>query len=939
MPESADTTPHPPQVEVEFGVLGPLRVAAGGTELETTAPRLRTFLAALVLKAGREVGVDELADAIWGADLPRNPRRAVQLCAVRVRAHLERLDAGHLVATSTGGYRLDVPADRTDAGRMRALVAEADAAEGDSAAELAAVTAALDCWRSEPLADVPSESLHREVAPGLTEQRLTLIERRTGLLLHAGNAADLVDELVALTARYPLREGLQARLMEALHRSGRRGEALDAYHRYTRRLRDELGIDPGEAILALHKSILTSRAETGPDAPAVPRQLPSDTVAFTGRAAELERLDALKAAADGSPTPIVGVVTGTAGIGKTALAVHWARGVADEFPDGQLFVNLRGYHRERALPPHRVLARFMRALGVRGEDVPEDADELAAAYRSVMDGRRMLIVLDNAGSSDQVRPLLPGAAGSLVLVTSRDVLLGLIAAEGASQIGLELPTLAEARSLLSRRIGPDRLAAERRAADDIIAASARLPLALAIAAAQAVARHDTRLSTLAEQLGAGLDAFGAPSTETDVRAVFSWSYRSLSPDAARLLRLLGLHPGPDITAAAAASLGDRTPPLAERLIAELVRVNLVTEHAPGRYALHDLMREYCAELLRAEESDADRDRAVHGVLGHYLRTGYDAAAAVNPQRADLVSGEVPAVAHPEAIDGYDSAIAWFTAETEVLLAVVDWAAAAGLDRQVWQLVWVLAGFLERQGAWTQWVACQQEALAAAERLGDPNLLAYAHSGIGRAYARMSRAEEAERHYSEALELHRGLGDLNGQSRIETSLAMLHERLGRYARALEHALRAVEVERRLGDSTGTANARNMVAWCYTKSGQQELALDWGRQAMAGYRRMGELGGEAAALDTIGQAYHQSGRYAEAIDNYRRSIRLNRRLGDRYFEAMGLLNLGDSQAASGDRAAARDTWRLAGAVLDELQHPDADRARERLGRDLGEVDGHP
>ncbi|MEU5874064.1 BTAD domain-containing putative transcriptional regulator [Glycomyces sp. NPDC047369] len=932
MPEHDPEPPQPSRAEAEFGVLGPLRVASGGTELELTAPRLRTFLAALVLKAGAKVGFNELADAVWGADLPRNPRRAVQLCAVRVRAQLERIDAAHLVATCPDGYRLDLPADRTDVGRVRRRVAEADAAEGDGARELAAIDAALDDWRGEPLADVPSESLHREVVPGLTEQRLTLIERRAALLLHAGNPADLVDELVALTARYPLRERLWAGLMEALHRTGRRGEALDAYHRYSRLLRDELGIDPSEAVLALHKSILTSRSETEPDTATpltVPRQLPSDTVAFTGRAAELAGLDALLAAKDASPTPLVAVVTGTAGVGKTALAVHWARGAADEFPDGQLFVNLRGYHRDHALGPQRVLARFMRALGVRGEDVPEDPDELAAAYRSAMDGRRMLIVLDNANGSDQVRPLLPGSAGSLVLVTSRDVLLGLIAEEGATQLELDLPSLAESRRMLSRRIGPERLAAESRAADDIIAASARLPLALAIAAAQAVAKRGSRLSALAEQLREGLDAFGAPSSETDVRAVFSWSYRSLSPDAARLLRLLGLHPGPDITAAAAAGLCGCTPESAARQVAELVRVNLLAEHTPGRYALHDLMREYSVELLHAEESETDRDRAARGVLGHYLRTGYDAAALINPQRADLVSGEVPAAAHPEAVADYDSATAWFAAETEVLLAVADWAAIAGYDRQVWQLVWVLAGYLERQGAWTQWVACQQDALAAAERLGDANLLAYAHSGIGRAYARMSRAEDADRHYSRALELHRGLGDLSGQSRIETSLAMLHERLGRYDRALEHALRAVEVEQQLGDSTGDANARNMVAWCYAKSGRQRLALDWGRQARDGYRRIGEPGGEAAALDTIGCAYHELGRFTEAIDHYRQSIELNRRLGDRYFEAIGLLNLGDSQAASGDRDAARDSWGLAETILDELQHPDVAQARERLG----------
>lgn len=928
MPET--TAPASPSAAVEFGVLGPLRVALGGTELELTAPRLRTFLAALVVKAGAKVGVNELADAVWGADLPRNPRRAVQLCAVRVRAQLERIDAAHLVATCPDGYRLDVPADRTDVGRMRRRIAEADAAAGDGTRELAAVEAALGEWRGEALADVPSEALHREVVPGLTEQRLALIERRAALLLHDGNPADLVDELVALTARYPLRERLWAALMEALHRSGRRGEALDAYHRYSRLLRDELGIDPSEAVLALHKSILTSRTETEPDAAtplAVPRQLPSDTVAFTGRAAELAGLDALLAAKDDSSGPLVGVVTGTAGIGKTSLAVHWARGVADEFPDGQLFANLRGYHREQALPPHRVLARFMRALGVRGEDVPEDPDELAAAYRSAMDGRRMLIVLDNANSSDQVRPLLPGSAGCLVLVTSRDVLMGLIAEEGAAQIGLELPTLAESRRLLSRRIGRERLAAESGAADDIIAASARLPLALAIAAAQAVANRGTRLSTLAEQLRAGLDAFGAPSTETDVRAVFSWSYRSLSPDAARLLRLLGLHPGPDLTAAAAASLCDCAPASAARRVDELVRVNLLMEPAPGRYALHDLMREYSTELLHVEASEADRNDAARRILDHYLHTGHVAATILNPQRASLSLGEPPAVAHPETVADHDAAMAWFAAEAEVLLTLVDWAVARGDDRSAWQLAMILVGYFELQGAWSQWIASQQVALEAAERLADPALEAYSHRGVGRAHARMRRGDDAERHFTRSMELYRDLGDLKGESLVLTNLAILYSGRDDYVRALEHARRALELEERLED-TDSATTLNLVAWFLAHVGEQESALDHGLRARAGFQRIADPLGEAAALDTIGFVHHQLGRFSAAIDTFQEAIRLNRQLGNRYDTAVCLLNLGDSQAASGDRGAARESWRQAETVFDELQHPDVDEARKRL-----------
>ena len=924
-------TADPPLGRVEFGVLGPLRVASGGGELELTSPRSRAFLALLVLNPGRQVSLYAFADAIWGADLPQNPRRAVQLCAVRVRAQLERIGAGDLVVTCPDGYRLDVPPESTDLGRVESLVREADAASGTDA-ELAAVTAALALWRGEPLADVPADALQREVAPGLREQRLQLVERRIDILLRNGETAGLVSELTTLTARHPLRERLCGLLMRALYRGGRRSEALDVYHRFRRRLREELGTDPGEELRGLHATVLTGEPDTDRDTPRLllptPRELPSDLPAFAGRADARSELDGLLATVDTSSGPVVGVVTGTAGVGKTSLAVHWARGVADEFPDGQLFADLRGYHPSQALSPQRIQARFLRALGVRGEDVPTDADELTALYRSTLDGRRMLMVLDNVNSADQVRPLLPGTAGCLVVITSRDVLLSLIATDGAHRINLDLFSLTEARELLGRRLGRDRLTVDPRAADDIIAASARLPLALAIAAARAVIDRHAPLGVLAAQLRDGLDAFGTDSAMTDVRAVFSWSYRTLSTDAARLLRLLGLHPGPQVTAPAAASLVGLPLKRAEALLDELVRAHLVVEPVPGRYALHDLMREYAVELVAADEAETDRDLAVHRALDHYLHSAYAAAVVINAQRVELTLREPPTTVHVENHADSDAAAAWLDAELEVLLVTLDWAASSGFDEQVWQLVRAIAGHLTRRGHWAQWAESYQAALAAAERLGDPIREADAHRGLGRAYTRKLRHEDAHHHYGSALKLYRDAGDRCGQARVEGHLALLHEQQGRHPEAVEHARRSLDLHRKLDDPLGLADAISAVAWCYAQAGRHRLALDHGRQAIIAYQKIGAPDGEAAAQDTVGKALHQLGDFAQAIDGYQAAIRLNRQLGDQYWTAVSLTNLGDTYDAMGDRASAHDAWSQAESIFDELQHPALHEVREKL-----------
>lgn len=593
---------------IDFRILGSFEVFEFGSTVEIGSPKQRVLLATLVLNAGRTVLVKELADAIWGCDQPTKSRRAVQLYVTRLRAVLARGGGRHLITTATNGYRLNIRADQCDIGRFRQGLDQADTAlrRGDLDGEAVALAAALSEWRGEPLAGLPSELLQRESAPKLHEQWLHALERRFDVELRRGRHAELVSELVGLTAENPLREPLWVYRIKALAAAGRRADALDSYHAARQQLAEELGVDPGEELQRVHHAVLTG-GPLQPDSQAgrvvaglVPRQLPADVPAFAGRAEALASLDALLTAHDQRPAAaVVSVIAGTAGIGKTALAIHWARRVADRFPDGQLWLNLDGLARGRAVSPAQALTHLLRALGVADADVPLDPDGKSNLYRSLMDGRRMLVVLDNARSPEQVRPLLPGAPGCVVLVTSRGQLSGLIATENAHPFGLDLLSSADADKMLAGRLGRERVQADPAAAEEIVDLCARLPLALAIIAARAAAHPEFGLGTFAAELRraqGSLDAFAGPDPVTGLRTSLSWSYEALSTPAATLFRLLGAHPGSDIDVPATASLTGLTTRQTRLLLTELRDAHLITEPAPGRYTFHDLLRAYAIEL-------------------------------------------------------------------------------------------------------------------------------------------------------------------------------------------------------------------------------------------------------------------------------------------------------------------------------------------------------
>ncbi|MFI5834633.1 ATP-binding protein [Micromonospora sp. NPDC051300] len=669
------------------------------------------------------------------------------------------------------------------------------------------------------------------------------------------------------------------------------------------------------------------------DGGAVPAQLPADGFGFAGRADALARLDEILTRAADQPTAMgLAVVSGTAGVGKTALAVHWAHRVAARFPDGQLHVNLRGFDPAGTpVSPSTALAGFVNALAGAGERPPADPEEQIARYRSLLNGRRVLVVLDNAGDAEQVRPLLPGAPGCFVLVTSRAQLLGLVSVNGAEPVTLDVMSAAESRDLLRRRLGASRVTAEPDAVDAIVLAAAGLPLALSVVAARAAVHPGFRLADLAAELrpvAGRLDAFDGGEPVTDLRRVMSWSYRTLDPDTARLFRLLSVHPGPDLTLPAAASLAGIAPAPARRHLAALTRAHLLTEHRPGRFACHDLLRAYAGELTAAEDDEAERHAARTRLLDHYLSVAYAADELVYPQRDRLpIDPPGPGVA-PVPLADRDQATWWFTEERPVLLSVLAAASAHGFDRHTCHLAWAVTTFLNQRGYWEDWTGSLRAALSAAERLGDDRLEAYAHGVLGFAGISRERYADARRHLESAYDRYRRLGDVAGQARVELNLGWIHDRTGRPERALAHAREALRLHRQAGHVTGQAFALNAVGWSHAQLGEHHAAIESCRQALALFESADNVLGQAITWASLGHAHLRLDAFADAVGCYRHAVRLRREIGHRRLEADALVDLGDAYLAAGDAASARRVWRQARDILASLTEAGTDAVDAKL-----------
>jgi tetratricopeptide (TPR) repeat protein/transcriptional regulator with XRE-family HTH domain len=719
-----------------------------------------------------------------------------------------------------------------------------------------------------------------------------------------------------------------------------RGQVQRPRHDTIRRLADACGLvgSVRERFEAAARDRYWRERRRAPVA-AIPAQLPPDVLGFAGREAELAHLDADLALAAAEPTAVViATLSGMGGVGKTTLAVHWAHRVADRFPDGQLYVNLRGFDpRAPAMASSEAVRVFLDALAVPAQRIPSGLDAQVGLYRSLLAGRRCLVVLDNARDADQVRPLLPGSATTLVVVTSRVDLSGLVAAEGARPLAVDLLSHGAARELLGNRLGSDRLAAEPDAVEEILTRCGRLPLALAVAAARAATAAGTDLAALAAELREArhrLDPLAGDDPATNIRAVFDCSYRALGVPAARLFRLLGLHPGPDLAEAAAASLAGDPLDQVRPLLAELVRAHLLTTSGPDRFAFHDLLRAYAAEHAADADVDADTgtgtgtEAARRRMLEHYLRAAHAADRLVIPARDSIELGPAPSGLTQPSLVGRADAVAWLTAEHPVLVAAVRQAADAGLDGHAWRLAWSTLEFFDRWGHWVDQAACHEIALTAALRLGDRHAQALTHRGLGRAYGRLGRLDDAEPHLRRAAGLFGALGSPAGEARTHLSLAGLAQRRGRYRRALHHAHVALALFRAAGRPIGEGNALNSIGWYHCLLGEYPQAITRCQQALALLERTGDRYGQAGTWDSLGHARHHLAEYDEAITCYRRAIDLHRGNDDRHNEAEGLTRLGETYLAAGDNAAAQECWRRALDIFEQLDDPAAEQVRGRL-----------
>ena len=888
-----------------FGVLGPLLVRDGESVIGVPAARQRVLLAALLLRPSAVVPADALADMMWDGVPPAGAETTLRSHVMRLRRALGP-GAGARVVTRYPGYLIEASDGEVDLLRFRQLCREGGAAAraGEWAWAWEVLTEALELWRGEPLADVPSDRLRRDEVPGLEELRLQALEWRMDAGLQKGFHAELATELRSLTVRHPLRERFHGQLMLTLVRCGRQAEALEAYQRAREVVVDELGAEPGTGLRDLHQQILTGDPALAAPSPApvaaggsgtvTPRELPAPVSHFAGRADELAALTGLLGQS-GEQTPgtiVISAIGGTAGVGKTALAVQWAHHVADRFPDGQLYVNLRGYDPDQPMPAADALAGFLRALGVPGQDIPAEEAERATRYRSLLAGKRTLVVLDNAGSVEQVRPLLPGTSACAVVVTSRDALAGLVARDGAQRLELDLLPLRDAVGLLRKLIG-ERVDDDPGAAEVLAGQCSRLPLALRVAAELAAARPAVPLAELAGELADRqrrldlLDAGGDPRTA--VRAVFSWSHRHLDDDSARAFQLLGLHPGTDFDAYAAAALTGAGLEQARRVLDVLARAHLIQMPRPARYAMHDLLRAYARELAATGDGQEGQQAALSLLFDHYLHTAAVAMDTLYPAERQRRPRIPPPTAPAPPVIQPAAARAWLNAERETMVNVTAHAAEHGWPAHATQLSATLFRYLHTGGHYAEAISIHGNARAAANRAGDRAAEATALNGLGTVHLQQGDHQQAAARLQQALALFRQTGDRSGQARTLDNLGHVYTQQGRYQQAAEVKRQAVNVFREIGDRFGEARALANLGSVLEQQGRCQQAISHYRRAMVLARELGDLHGQAHARGNLGAVYLRQGRYQDAAGSLQQALILFRQLGHRRGEANALIDL--------------------------------------------------
>ncbi|MGW0751639.1 BTAD domain-containing putative transcriptional regulator [Streptomyces sp. NPDC002587] len=876
-PDGPAAAPSP--AGCRFAVLGPIRAWRGAEALPSGTPQQRALLATLLLRDGRTATAPELIDAIWGEDPPQQALATIRTYASRLR---KVLDPGLLV-TESGGYAIRLRSTATlDLGVARSLAADAETAReaGDRALARTLLTRALDLWDGEPLAGVPGPAAATE-RTRLAEWHLQLLETRLDLDLEVGHHAEAVSELTALTAAHPLRERLRELLMLALYRSGRQAEALAVYADTRRLLADELGVDPRPELAALQQRILNAdadlaRAEDPAPAAAVhvrPAQLPATVPDFTGRASFVDELGAILSGGAEGQVMAVSALAGIGGVGKTTLAVHVAHAARPHFPDGQLYVDLQGTE-ARPAEPEAVLGSFLRALGTPDTAIPDSPADRAALYRSTLDGRRVLVLLDNARDAAQVRPLLPGTAGCAALVTSRVRMAGLA---GAHLVDLDVMSPEEALQLFTRIVGEERVRAERQAALDVVGACGFLPLAIRIAASRLAARRTWTVSVLAAKLADGRRRLDELQTgDLAVKATFELGYGQLEPAQQRAFRLLGLADGPDISLSAAAAVLDLPEYDTEDLLEALVDCSLLESAAPGRYRFHDLVRLYaraCAE--RDERPPGGRDAALDRLLDFYLATASGVYALERP--GDRLPAHLSDTNYPGLVFGEPrTALDWLYAEADPLLACVRQAAARTDETEVLRravdLLWAAKDLAESGANSKQYESAAMALRDAARAAGDPRSEGRARTTLTMVHLFTGRFAEADDEARQATALAREAGDPLPSCWAPNDRGIIALYQGRHADGERYLLEAIENFRADGNNVGEASALCNLSRIHVELGRLASAIDLAQQGIAVYDRMGLTLRLANGRYALGIALTQAGRLGEALSQLTEALSL-------------------------------------------------------------------
>jgi tetratricopeptide (TPR) repeat protein/DNA-binding SARP family transcriptional activator len=861
---------------------------------------------------GKAVASESLVDRVWGDRQPRNVIHSLYTHISAVRRAVREPDGGAGAATLRrlgSGYLLEIDSDQIDLHRTRRYADEARTISGSGrdqdhrAVEL--LRAACSQWRGTPLAGLTGDWA-AGVRVGLEHEQLALLIERYRVELRLGNHPSTVGELAALLTDHSLVEPLVALNMLALYRSGRQIEALDLYARTRQRLVAEIGDEPGVNLRRLHAKILRRdpELELAPDrAVAVssgvdgrpgqvrPAQLPPDVAAFTGRSRELEQLDALLPDARAGAL-VIAAIEGAPGVGKTALALHWARRVRHCFPGGQLFADLRGYAPGVPLMPAEVLARFLSTLGIPREKQPTDVDEAMATYRSLLADQRVLVVLDNAANSGQVRPLLPGGGGSLVLVTSRDWLAGLAARDGAHRVCLDVLSGEESVALLRRLLGARRVRAEQRAVAELARLCDHLPLALRVAAANLGAHPQHRVADHVNQLRQAdrvmkMTVHG--DEQSAVPAAFDLSYGRLPDPSRRMFRLLGLATGRDISTEAAAALAGLSAQKAGWLLDTLAAAHLVQEHAAGRYGCHELLRAYATDRAQAEETEAARADALARLYDFYLDGTAAAARSAYPSVIRLPEPE------PGLVRAYDvefgdpgEARAWLDAECDNLVAAVRQAGRT-LYPRVWRIADNLRGYFWLRVNAAEWLATADAALAAARAIGDHCAEAAGHLSLALLQWRRGTEAAATQHASRALERATTAGWLDGQAVALSTLGSIYQKAGKLSDAASYFHQALQRLEQTGRQASIAGVLGNLTLVYCLTGQLGQAGDYARRAVKMSIDAGSRNGEAVNCLTLGEICRWRGELEEAASQLTRCQELFHVVGNTSGEAIGLGNL--------------------------------------------------